>query len=156
MRSPFIIVSLFALVACDPIGPGATGSVDLDPSVDTTGMAFLTIVAHSDADGVFQPADVMLQVDRPHSEVLGTRVALDEVTFPHEFILESGIGATDIRSWRVTAWLDGDAAIDRWQDDLAPAAGMPWGSTPFNVSNCGLVGYCDVTPGVEVTIDALF
>ncbi len=136
------------LCACDPQAPGATGTIDLDPSIDPAGYGWLQIVAHADRDGAFQVAD--LDPDKLGGDLIHDNFPLGDVSFPFDYTLGYGVGSTEIPTWRVTAWLSVEQAV------TAPEVGDPWASASFEVHKCGNMGYCGRTDGVDLVIDTLF
>jgi len=146
MRILGCVVVVSVLCACDPEAPGATGTVDLGPGADTSGFSWLHVAAHADADGELQVSDLVLESGQPFEDIVSRRVALSDVSFPWSYELGGGVGATEIESWRVTAWIGAT-------EDEVPVSGDLWGSTPFEVAKCGRMGFCGVRSGVDVVID---
>ncbi len=139
-RGVMTLAILSLLAACEPPGPGATGTISLAPGVDPAGFAFVHVrVFEEPADGF----DVLRPVDfsGPWQEM----EPLARVSFPWRYTVGPGIGGSQAARWRAVAWLSGDAAAS-W-----PGPGDPVGATPFDLRRCGDF-FCDKTPGVDLVL----
>jgi hypothetical protein len=136
---------------CDPGGPGAAGTISLDPAVDPTEFVTLQIRAFPDAEAGFDAADGVPQA----GELYASSYDLSEIEFPYDYMIGGGVGTTEHRRWRVLAWLSATEPVDALPE--GPASGEFFGTTLFMVDACGgtFDGYCDLTTGVDFTIDTV-
>ncbi len=143
LSSLLATVTAAALCACDPAGPGASGTLSLKTGVDPSRFNTLQIRVFPDAAPSFDPATL------PAKRLLSGRAALSEITFPHRYEVEESIGTTPQRDWRLLAWLStSTGAPDH------PDAGEPWCTVPFVIGECdGFDDYCGVTRGVDCTLE---
>jgi hypothetical protein len=147
LRSAAVLARLVAVTAllggCDPEGPGAKGTISIDPSVDPSGFATLQIRAYPDSEKDFDPAKM------PATSNAQQGLALSQVTFPHFYDVGEGVGTSDSSHWRMVAWLSHDVQLP-----AKPAAADPLCSAPFDLKACsaGFGGYCTVAGDVDCII----
>jgi hypothetical protein len=141
----FIVWGLVAVtvVACDYIGPGATGVVSLGPDVDAAGFQTLAMRAFANPSGSFDPAGKVpggYAVDQP----------LGGLTFPYPYRIGGASNEfSDYSSWTFVAWL---SHRDRDQTERIES-GDVFCAVPFKVADCPFGdNYCAVTSHVDCTI----
>ena len=141
-----VLLSVFAILGCDPEGPGAEGIVSLDGTIDSTTFVTLEVRAFPDDDPAFDITTAPVISERATG-----RYPLTEVTFPFEYFAGSGIGTTTVPAWRVVAWLSTELQPD-WV-----SSGDAYGTATFSIAECPGFGgsYCVVTPGINLTIDTV-
>jgi len=135
------------LAACDPAGPGAAGTISLAPNASTTGFATLEIRFYVDPSGSFDPAGPppFPSDSSDYPETLTEDLA--RATFPYHYDLSRSLGTTNVRTWRVTAWL-ATAATAGW-----PNGSEPFATTAVPIAACdGFDGYCNTTPGIDLEL----
>jgi hypothetical protein len=126
----------------DPEGPGAAGTLSVDPSVDVTPFKTLAVRVFPDPGPAFDATAVLPADAFPADE------ALAGVRFPHPYQVGTPLGTTPAREWRLVAWLSRlTGAIDRVEP------GDVFCTARFRVDSCGSFGdYCGVTRGVDCTL----
>jgi len=137
------------VLACDPIGPGAIGEATLGDEVSTDGFVSLEVrifptkgKAWTIKDGV--PADRSLHVHR---------YPLSSVRFPFTYEVSSGVGVSDDQEWRALLFLSKTPVVDGLPQ---PVSGDVYGTGTFELLACtGFSGFCNVTSGVDVRLDAV-
>lgn len=137
------------LTACDPIGPGASGQATLGESVSRDGFSSLEVrifptrnQAWTVKDGVPEDRSVHLQ-----------RYPLSSVQFPFTYEVSSGVGVSDDQEWRALLWLSKTPVVD---GPPQPVTGDVYGTGTFELLPCtGFSGFCNVTSGVDVRLDAV-
>jgi len=141
------ISALFVLAGCDPGGPGASGTVSLDPAVDVTGALTLELAAFPDPGDGYDPYTPLPEA----GELYRRSLDLLDIEFPCDYLIGGGVGTTDSRQWRLLAWL----STAEEPEGLDP--GEWFGTTTFTIKKCGSFfgGYCGVRGGVDLTIDTL-
>lgn len=151
LRGLAVVAASMALgmvaLGCDPIGPGASGVVRLGEGVTAEGFETLEVrifpATKKDwtiADGV--PAEGELHIQR---------YRLAGLSFPTVYEVSSGVGVSDEQTWRLLVWLSKEPIAGA---PSKPATGDPWGNRTFELLPCqGFGGYCNVTSGVDVTLD---
>jgi hypothetical protein len=143
MRWLGLSVSLSLLGCGDPEGPGAAGTLSLDPGIRAADYAVLEIRAYPNTGSEFDPA--LIPAEPPAR--LGT--FLSEVTFPHAYSVSEGPNTSDVAGWRLVAWLSRELG-----SPARPAADEPFCTTVFALASCGSFGgFCKITSGVDCTIE---
>lgn len=142
LRIGSLLVLTSLLGACDPAAPGAAGHLSLAPSVDPAKFAVLEVRAYPDATGSFDPDKIPVDSDRSSEKLKGLH-------FPYAYrVGGGGIGKTEVRQWRMTAWLSATEGTQR------PGANDPQCTVSFFIGDCGgFAGdYCEVTDDVDCTL----
>jgi hypothetical protein len=141
LAAPLVFAAL--LGGCDPAGPGANGTIALDPSVDIADFASLEIRVFPDPGKDFEVSRV------PSDAPARASLLLSDVEFPYDYDVSEGVGTSDLKHWRMVAWLShgGDA---RGQ----PAADEPSCTAAFELESCsaGYGGYCTTTDDIDCAI----
>ena len=132
--------------ACDPPGPGAAGQANLAAGTSYHGFAALELRAYPDDGAPFDPAAVRI-TDAGQAR---NTVTL-ETSPPWDYQVSTSVGTTGRRHWRVVAWLSAAASTDR----VRMPAGAPYGTTTFDIADCGVLvpDYCDTTHNVDILLD---
>lgn len=133
------------VVACDPVGPGASGQVGLVGSTSYQGLS-LELRAFADDGTPFDPTAFRLT----DAAMPRNTIAL-ETPPPWDYRVGEPVGATSRPHWRVVAWLS--AELDTSSDRMP--SGAPYGTTTFDVRDCGfpISGYCEHTDKVNFVLD---
>jgi hypothetical protein len=152
MRSPRLtILSLFtlslALVACDPIGPGAEGQLSL--ASDTAGFTQVELRFFPDLDGRFDlagPPELPTNV----SEYVQQDAIDVTAAFPYDYSIGTGIGTSKNRVWRVVAWLATESTHE-W-----PNGSEPFATAEVPIDDCGGFddAYCGITENIDLVLQA--
>jgi hypothetical protein len=148
METPLLALPLL-LAACDPGGPGASGTITLGNDAEPSAFNTLILAAYGNAGDTFDPA-VLEDPPSPTDFVLETW-DLANIDFPWDYVLSYGVGTSGYPDWRIVGWFSTDDTA------AAPGATDPVGTATFEIGECGAFfgGYCDVTSGVDFAIDAV-
>lgn len=125
--------ALLLATACDPAAPYATGTLSLGAGIDPSGYQSLGIR--------FEPT-----APDTGSHPRTSSVPLSGVTFPYPYGAGGGIGTSEVRIWRLTAWL---SPTDPAGDE--PAAGDPRAVREVDVGDCR--NGCRSTTGIDLAIE---
>ncbi|MBV1862701.1 MAG: hypothetical protein KUG77_30040 [Nannocystaceae bacterium] len=138
-----VLVLMVALMGCEQVEPGASGTITLDPTVDRSEFDTLRISAVEDRFGEDTP--VIEQSGPPRR--ITTQIDLDAVDFPHDYTVGGGIGdPTTTESWYVIARLVN-------ADDVADQG--PIGTADFIVPSDSCRGkFCGIAIDVDMEIEA--
>jgi len=144
----FLLALPLLLAACDPGGPGASGTITLGDATDPDAYTTLILAAYGHAGDTFDPA-VLEDPPSPNDFVLDT-LDLADIAFPYDYTLSYGVGTSEYADWRIVGWFSTD------EDAAAPEATDPLGTATFEIAECGKFfgGYCSVTEGVDFMIEA--
>ncbi len=145
-----VAIAVSLLAGCDPVAPGAAGTVDLAANVDPASYEQLVMLIYENPSGELDLSEL---AEIP-STTMWTWLSEDlaEIAFPYDYGPTGGLGTSQYSDWRLVAWLTTGQELP---DPLAPVTGDAYGTTPFEVLSCGLLfgGYCGVVEGVDVVID---
>ena len=141
-----ILVILFSL-ACDPQGPGAMGQLTTSPEADVDDGRFLELCAFADDGETFDPATANLS---ERGRLMRESLDLAHVEFPFEYVVGGGMGTSEVRQWRVLAWIAESEALE------GPGGGAWYGTRLFELEKCGAPhgDYCGIAEGVDFAIDS--
>ncbi len=133
---------LAALGACDPAGPGASGTIRVAPSVPVAKFTTLEIRTYADQNPTFDVKDI------PSESPSRVELPLATTSFPFQYNAGEALGTTEQAQWRMTAWLSSDDAA------VAPKADDPQCSVAFSLNKCSAQfgDYCGDTANVNCTI----
>jgi hypothetical protein len=145
VRMPACLL-VVAVAACDPIGPGAAGQVNLVAGMSYQGFSSLELRAYADDGAPFDPTAV-----RVTDAAMARSTMTLETPPPWAYLVGEAIGTTTRPHWRVVAWLSSAAGTD---GERMPA-GAPYGTTTFDIGDCGVFppDYCNVTDNVDILLD---
>ena len=105
MRKFAILLVLAALTgplaSCDPGGPGAEGTISLDPEIDLADYRTLELRAFPDPGAGYDAASGA----PAEGELFASSYDLADITFPYGYLIGGGVGTTDHQRWRILAWL---------------------------------------------------
>ena len=149
MRS--LILSLFAILtvaACDPLGPGTTGTLTL-PTGDTTGYATLELRWFADVDAGFDLAGPP-ELESKQEHLTQESFPLGTITFPYAYSVGTGIGISDYKIWRLVALLASDTT------KMWPTGSEPFATGTVTIPECGGTadGYCGDGTSLDLTLEA--
>jgi hypothetical protein len=137
--------ALSMLAACDPAGPGVSGTIRLGTDARPAAFATLQIRAYPDPGGPFDPTNLP-------SHALSD-AELSSVAFPFAYDVFDPLGTASSPNWRLVAWLSHHPGSDGLS--VVPEDGDVYCTAPVTIASCGgFGGYCGVTSGVDCTLGA--
>jgi hypothetical protein len=135
--------SLWTVMACDPSGPGVSGTISLGSSVRPSDFTTLQIRAYPDPGDGFDPT-------RLPGEALNDTES-SSVAFPFSYNVFDALGTASSPKWRLVAWLSHHPGSDGIS--VVPEDGDVYCTAPVTLASCGSFGgYCGVTSGVDCTL----
>lgn len=150
MRSLILsTLAALAVAACDPLGPGTSGTLTL-PAGDTTGFTTLELRWFPDVDGGFDLAGPPELSDSSIDTVTSESFPLATLAFPYDYSVGTGIGTSPTKVWRIVAWLAGDAT------KMWPNGSEPFATSTVTIDECGgsFDGYCGIVDGIDLVLQA--
>jgi hypothetical protein len=149
LRSALVVasVSMSGLVGCDPQDAGAQGQITVS-AADPANFTTLEIRFYPDVSGSFDLTPYMQTDGESATYMVQSSTPLAEVTFPHEYVIDRGIGVSSQHVFRVVAWL-ATAATATWPDGTVPFA-----TATVTIPRCDGFddGYCEIVEGIDLTI----
>jgi len=139
------LLLVLSVAACDPMGPGAAGQIQLVGSTAYQGLS-IELRAFADDGAPFDPT--ALQIG--DAAMARNTLSLDTPP-PWDYRVGGPVGNTSKQHWRVVAWLSTEDGTD---SDRMPG-GAPYGTQTFDVHDCGfpVSGYCEYTANIDFALD---
>jgi hypothetical protein len=138
-----LAVFFMTAVACDPMGPGAFGVVELAAEANSEGARSLELRARP----IIGAEEGALDGD---AWVLSESIPLEDgAGFPMEYSIGYHLGTTEHKDWQVLLWLS------TGESGAGPRGGEWYGTGRFELVDCGpaFSGYCGSPGGPRLTID---
>ena len=141
------VVAAGLAIGCDPVGPGAQGTITLAEEVEFDASRRLEVRIHPAGQSAYDPKVTLADDLEIHAK--GTGVS--RAAFPLRYNVDTDVGTTETKRWRVVAWLHDSIAPS---DANQPVEGQWYGTRTFELLTCqGFGGYCNVTTEVDFAID---
>jgi len=149
-RSGFLLLLIPLLfgAACDPMAPGASGQLVVSDRANIEEGKTLEIRLLPDNAESFDVTTADFSAENRHWQ---ESLDLAGIVFPTDYVIGGGLGSSEYEHWRVVAWISKSEDVNR------PQTGEWYGTSDYNVEDCGMAhsGFCGVISGVDIKIESL-